>query len=97
MERDVTLLTRFMGRVLVGAVLLLGSSRLPAQIQDSASQPPPPHPPADSQEPGPDESLQTFKAQVNVVNLFFNVKDKHGMLIPNLTKNDFEVLEDGKP
>ena len=29
--------------------------------------------------------------------LFFNVKDKHGALIPNLTKNDFEVSEDGKP
>ncbi len=44
-----------------------------------------------------DQPLETFKAQVNVVNLFFNVKDKHGMLIPNLTKNDFEVFEDGKP
>ena len=29
--------------------------------------------------------------------LFFNVKDKHGALIPNLTKDDFEVTEDGKP
>ena len=48
-------------------------------------------------QPAEDDNLQTFKAQVNVVNLFFNVKDKHGMLIPNLTKNDFEVLEDGKP
>jgi VWFA-related protein len=44
-----------------------------------------------------DDNLQTFKAQVNVVNLFFNVKDKHGMLIPNLTKEDFQVFEDGKP
>jgi VWFA-related protein len=43
------------------------------------------------------DSVETFKSQVNVVNLFFNVKDKHGMLIPNLTKTDFEVLEDGKP
>jgi VWFA-related protein len=31
------------------------------------------------------------------VNLFFHVKDKKGALIPNLTKNDFQVLEDGKP
>ena len=45
----------------------------------------------------PTITLQTFKAQVNVVNLFFNVKDKHGMLIPNLTKDDFQVFEDGKP
>ena len=50
-----------------------------------------------SQTPAEDQSLQTFKAEVNVVNLFFNVKDKHGMLIPNLTKDDFEVFEDGKP
>ena len=34
---------------------------------------------------------------MNVVNLFFNVKDKHGNLIPSLTKSDFQVLEDGKP
>ena len=34
---------------------------------------------------------------MNVVNLFFNVKDKRGALIPNLTKTDFQVSEDGKP
>ena len=41
--------------------------------------------------------MQTFKAEVNVVNVFYNVKDKHGMLIPGLTKDDFQVFEDGKP
>jgi VWFA-related protein len=46
----------------------------------------------DSQEP-----TETLKVNVNVVQLFFNVKDKHGALIPNLTKADFEVAEDGKP
>jgi VWFA-related protein len=46
----------------------------------------------DSQEP-----TTTLKINVNVVQLFFNVKDKHGTLIPNLTKNDFEIAEDGKP
>jgi VWFA-related protein len=40
---------------------------------------------------------ETLKFSVNVVGLFFNVKDKHGALIPNLKKDDFEVLEDGKP
>ena len=44
-----------------------------------------------------DQNLPTFKSQVNVVNLFFNVKDKHGALVPNLAKTDFQVLEDGKP
>jgi VWFA-related protein len=43
------------------------------------------------------DELPTFKSQVNVVNLFFNVKDKHGALIPNLTKDSFQVFEDGKP
>jgi VWFA-related protein len=41
--------------------------------------------------------LPTFKASVNVVNLYFNVKDKHGLLIPHLNAGDFQVLEDGKP
>src|SRR5438552_7411994 len=41
--------------------------------------------------------VDTLKVNVNVVQLFFNVKDKKGGLIPNLTKNDFQVSEDGKP
>jgi VWFA-related protein len=44
-----------------------------------------------------DQSLETLKVNVNVVQLFFNVKDKKGALIPSLTKDDFQVLEDGKP
>jgi VWFA-related protein len=41
--------------------------------------------------------METLKVRVNVVQLFFNVKDKKGALIPSQTKNDFELLEDGKP
>lgn len=44
-----------------------------------------------------DQSMETLKVRVNVVQLFFNVKDKKGALIPNQTKNDFELFEDGKP
>jgi VWFA-related protein len=39
----------------------------------------------------------TFRKNVNVVNVFFTAKDHHGALIPNLTKNDFDLFEDGKP
>ena len=57
--------------------------------------------PAAAQQPPASKSdqdqIQTFKVDVNVVNLFFNVKDKHGMLVPNLAKDEFEVLEDGQP
>ncbi|MGZ4839668.1 MAG: VWA domain-containing protein [Terriglobales bacterium] len=52
-----------------------------------------------AQEPEPqrsDDSVQTFKVDVNVVNVFFNVKDKHGLLVPNLVKDNFEIMEDGK-
>jgi VWFA-related protein len=45
----------------------------------------------DSQQP-----TETLKVNVNVVQLFFNVKDKHGALIPNLTKDDFDIFEDGQ-
>jgi hypothetical protein len=44
-----------------------------------------------------DQSMSTLKVNVNVVQLFFNVKDKKGGLIPNLAKDDFQILEDGKP
>ena len=44
-----------------------------------------------------DQDVQTFKVNVNVVNLFFNVKDGRGALIPGLAKDDFQVFEDGKP
>src|SRR6266567_1964057 len=64
-----------------------------------------PQPTAQSQQPAPpdrksddsQEPTETLKVNVNVVQLFFNVKDKHGALIPNLTKDDFEIKEDGTP
>ena len=44
-----------------------------------------------------DQSVETLKVRVNVVQLFFNVKDKKGALIPDQKKDDFDVFEDGKP
>ena len=43
-----------------------------------------------------DEPSTTLKVNVEVVQLFFNVKDKHGALIPNLAKDNFDIFEDGK-
>jgi len=87
--------SRFPHFVSVVCLILASCLTLAAQ-----SQTPPAQAPTQEQQappPASDEPLQTFKAEVNVVNLFFNVKDKHGMLIPNLTKDDFQVMEDGKP
>jgi VWFA-related protein len=75
--------------LLLSCACLQAQSNPPAQQSDSQDQ--------QSQQQSGDDNLQTFKAQVNVVNLFFNVKDKHGLLIPSLTKDDFQVFEDGKP
>jgi VWFA-related protein len=68
--------------VLVAALALAGL--LPALAQTT---------PRDDQ----DNPISTMRVDVNVVNLFFNVKDKRGALVPDLNKNDFQVFEDGKP
>ena len=47
--------------------------------------------------PGQQDSAGTFKVNVNVVNLYFVTKDKHGTLVPNLAQDQFEVFEDGQP
>jgi VWFA-related protein len=39
----------------------------------------------------------TFRKNVNLVNVFFTVKDKHGALIPDLNKDHFDVVEEGQP
>jgi VWFA-related protein len=43
------------------------------------------------------DTTETLKINVDVVQFFFNVKEKKGGLIPNLPKDHFEVLEDRKP
>jgi VWFA-related protein len=80
------------------AFLLLPAAH--GQTQESA-------PPPSSQQGQPrqgnaqgsanDQNIPVFRKNVNLVNVIFNVKDKHGLLIPNLEKDHFEVLEDGKP
>ena len=39
----------------------------------------------------------TIKVDVDIVNILASVRDKRGALVSNLEKNDFTVLEDGKP
>jgi VWFA-related protein len=56
--------------------------------------------PGKDQEQIPDKDqgkVPVFRKNVNVVNVLLNVKDKHGALIPNLTKDHFDLLDDGKP
>src|SRR6267143_1607758 len=55
-----------------------------------------PHTRSTSDDQSQDQSVETLKVNVEVVQLFFNVKDKHGALIPNLTKDNFDLFEDGQ-
>jgi hypothetical protein len=38
-----------------------------------------------------------MSVHVKVVNVLATVRDKHGEIVPNLTKDDFTLLEDGRP
>jgi VWFA-related protein len=96
---------RFLPSLAVSAILFLvaavSAAVPPALAQNSNPSDPGdvrrPAQPSDSQQSDTEKSNETLKVNVNVVGVFFNVKDKHGALIPNQTKDDFEVFEDGKP
>jgi VWFA-related protein len=53
--------------------------------------------PSQQQQQDEKDQAPTFKVDVNVVSLYFNVKDKHGALIPDLKKEDFQIFEEGAP
>ena len=40
---------------------------------------------------------ETINVRVNEVNVVFTVSDRHGRLITDLKKNDFKILDDGRP
>ena len=80
------------------AALLLGlpglSAAAWAQLAPSPDAPPVSHAPAPAPE---EESVATFKLQVNLVDVFFTVKAKDGSLVPHLTKDDCTISEDKVP
>ena len=66
----------------------------------TAGQNPPPQPPAPSPPP-PQQQQQaqqpTFRVRVDYVEVDVVVTDRQGNLVRDLKKEDFQVLEDGKP
>jgi VWFA-related protein len=65
-----------------------------AQIAPSPDAPPVSTVPAP---PSGDESVPTIKINVNLVDLFFTVRDKNGRLVPHLTRDECTVSEDQAP
>lgn len=50
-----------------------------------------------SQQPQPiPQTAQPLKVQVEMVHLYATVRNRHGEIVPNLTKDNFRVFEDGK-
>jgi len=79
--------------ILLLALLVLSQAGR-AQLAPSPDAPPVSNAPDTAPE---DQSVATFKIQVNLVDLFFTAKDKNGNLVPHLTKNDCVVNEDKVP
>src|SRR5215469_4798579 len=65
-----------------------------SQLAPSPDASPVSHAPAAPEE---EKSVATFKLQVNLVDVFFTVKDKSGNLVPHLNKSDCTALEDKQP
>ncbi len=86
-----------MALVAIASVAFFPASTVNAAQQPSAQAPAQQPAAPDQKSDDSQQPTETLKVNVNVVQLFFNVKDKHGALIPNLTKSDFEIYEDGKP
>lgn len=53
--------------------------------------------PASPQPPEPPVEEQAIRVDVNLVNLFFSVRDRKGAYVSTLGRDDFTVFEDGKP
>src|SRR5580692_8313471 len=81
---------------IVSLVLGLPLAAAPAwaQLPPSPDAPPVSHAPAQPEE---DKSVATFHVNVNLVDLFFTVKDKSGNLVPHLNKASCSVEEDKSP
>jgi VWFA-related protein len=68
----------------------------PAQNSAAAPAQAPSGEPAQPGQAGTDTGASTIHLGVNEVSLIFTVTDSHGRYIPNLTQNDFALLDDQK-
>ncbi len=74
--------------LLSAALVLLGNEAMSAQQAPNAAEA---NTPADEAKPA------TVSVDVRVVNVLATVRDKHGKIVPNLTKDDFTLEEDSHP
>jgi VWFA-related protein len=65
--------------------------------QTPAPATPAPQQPGEQPVNNPDQPTETIKVQVNEVNLIFTVTDKKGKFITGLKRENFGLLDDGRP
>ena len=97
---------------LVASLLLPASAAWTQQSSSSAAKPQAPSsaqssnqqqtsPPSNQQPPAPkqeaQQSGQTFRREVNLVDVLFTVLNRRNKLVPDLEQGDFKVFDEGKP
>src|SRR6266480_1161969 len=82
--------------LLTAALLLLVSADWAQQPPGGAKQQPPAAPAAPNQQANP-QSGQTFRTEVNLVDVLFTVLNRRNKLVPDLEQGDFKVFDEGKP
>jgi VWFA-related protein len=78
-------------------VLLLAATSFAVFAQEAPSPDASPVSTAPDTSQPDDRPATTLRVNVNLVSLYFTVHDKRGGLIPNLTKDDCNILEDKTP
>jgi VWFA-related protein len=76
---------------ILASVAVLASAALRAQST------PKPQPAPPTQQPPPASPESKIAVQVKLVAVYATVRDKHGKIVPSLTKDDFVIDEDGHP
>jgi VWFA-related protein len=77
--------------------VLAGSASFAQQSPPRAGQPAAPPGAPSANEPDPQVPPVTFRVEVNYVEVDAIVTDRNGNVVRDLTRDDFEITEDGKP
>ncbi len=78
-------------------LLLVGMSANLQGQQPQTQQPETAQPPPQAAAPAKQGEHPKIAVQVKTVSVLATVRDKHGKIVANLSKDDFEVQEDGRP
>src|ERR1700684_162152 len=85
-----------LARLLWAVLLCVATVSALAQVAPSPGAPPQ-GPAGDPNQDDQQQPVAPLKVNVTMVSLYYTVHDKHGALIPHLTKDDFTILEDKAP